>query len=118
MSINSKKKGATGEREFAAFLRDHGFTARRGQQFSGGADSPDVVSNVPGVHFEVKRTETLSLWPAVDQARRDAAAGTVPVVVHRPSRRPWIVILDANDFLNMMADQVELDEWRAGYRTL
>jgi len=100
--VNSRAKGARGELEFSAFLREHGFAARRGQQFSGGGDSPDVVSDVPGVHFEIKRTESLSLWPAMDQARRDAAAGKVPVVCHRPSRRKWIAILDAEDFLNIM----------------
>lgn len=102
MTVNSRAKGARGELEFSSFLREHGFAARRGQQFSGGSDSPDVVSNVPGVHFEVKRTETLSLWPAMDQAKRDAAEGTYPCVVHRPSRRRWIAILDAEDFLNIM----------------
>ena len=102
MTIHSKNKGAQGEREFSQLLRDHGFTARRGQQFSGGGESPDVVSNVPDVHFEVKRTETLQLWPAMEQAARDAAAGNIPIVVHRPSRRQWIAIMNATDFLALM----------------
>lgn len=101
---HSLNKGKQGEREFCELLRGHGFTARRGQQFAGGGDSPDVVSNVPGVHFEVKRTETLQLWPSLDQAARDAAPGNIPCVVHRPSRRPWIVVLQAADFLQLMAE--------------
>lgn len=36
--MNSRQKGKVGEREFASLLREHGFDARRGQQFSGGAD--------------------------------------------------------------------------------
>ena len=35
--MNSRNKGKRGEREFAALLREHGFDARRGQQFAGGA---------------------------------------------------------------------------------
>ena len=37
--MNSRRKGKVGEREFAALLREHGFDARRGQQFSGSPDS-------------------------------------------------------------------------------
>ena len=100
--VSSIEKGKRGERELRDFFRDHGFTARRGQQFSGGGDSPDVVHNIPGIHVECKRTETLQLWPAMDQATHDAAPGNIPVVFHRPSRRSWIVVLDASDFLSLM----------------
>ena len=48
--MNSRAgKGKVGEREFAELLRAHGFDARRGQQFAGGADSPDVVSEALGL---------------------------------------------------------------------
>ena len=55
--INGRQKGAQGEREFATVLKDLGIEARRGQQFSGGKDSPDVVADLTGVHFEVKRVQ-------------------------------------------------------------
>jgi hypothetical protein len=38
--MNSRNKGKRGELEAAKFLASEGFPARRGQQFSGGADSP------------------------------------------------------------------------------
>ena len=41
--MNSRAKGARGERLWRDELRAQGFTARRGQQFSGSPDSPDVV---------------------------------------------------------------------------
>ena len=41
--MNSRQKGARGERMFRDMFREAGFEARRGQQFSGGTDSPDVV---------------------------------------------------------------------------
>ncbi len=98
---NSRAKGCRGEREIAAILREHGYSARRGQQFSGGGDSPDVVHDIPGVHLEVKRVEALQLYPAVAQAKRDCG-GKVPVVVHKKNREEWVAILPLQDFLNLI----------------
>lgn len=91
--INSREKGKAGERDFAKFLRAHGVEARRGQQFSGGDDSPDVVHAIDGVHFEVKRTERLELHAALKQAIIDAPEGAMPVVAHRRNRGDWIAIV-------------------------
>ena len=41
--INSRAKGARGERMWRDQLRAEGYTAKRGQQHAGGQDSPDVV---------------------------------------------------------------------------
>lgn len=103
----SKNKGKVGEREVVQFLRSYGFEARRGQQYAGGGDSPDVVHNLQvaddcNIHIEVKRVEKLALWPALDQAEEDAPPGDIPVVFHRKSRKPLIVILTAADFLLIM----------------
>ncbi len=102
MTLNSRAKGKAGELELAAFLRERGFVeARRGQQFKGGGDSPDVVG-IPGVHVECKRVESGNLYTWLDQAIDDAAPRTVPVVAHRRSRRPWVAILRLNDFLELV----------------
>ena len=101
IKANGNKKGKVGEREVAALLREHGFTARRGQQFSGGGDSPDVVHSIPNVHIEVKRTETLSLYKAMEQAREDCA-GKVPVILHRRNGKEWLAILPASDLLRTL----------------
>lgn len=102
MRINSKTKGKTGELELAALFREHGFAARRGQQFSGIGESPDIVHNIPGIHVECKRTESLQLWPALAQATKDAKHGAIPTVWHRPSRKDWIVIMPAEAFLKLL----------------
>jgi Holliday junction resolvase len=92
MSAMQRRKGANGERELSAELRRLGFAdARRGQQFSG-IEGRDVVG-IEGLHLESKRTERLSLYPAMTQAERDAAVGDVPVVCHRANRRPWVAIV-------------------------
>ena len=109
MGKKSRDKGQRGERELASELqRLFGVTARRGVQYSGGADSPDVVSDFDGVHFEVKRTERLSLYPAMKQAVADAGeqsgaarksdgGGKIPVVCHRQNNKEWLVIVRLND---------------------
>ena len=107
MPLNSNQKGKAGEREAAAFLREHGFDARRGQQFAGGGDSPDVVHSVPYTHIEVKRVEALSLYKALEQSIEDAPeveddAYMYPVVMHRRNNKPWVVIMLAEDFLEIM----------------
>ena len=91
--MNSNRKGKVGEREAAAALGEHlGLDARRGVQYSGSPDSPDVVHPLAGVHFEVKRTETLSIYKAVAQATEDAG-GSVPVVLHRRNRGEWLAVV-------------------------
>lgn len=101
MSGKSRTKGKVGEREVAQLLRDHGFAARRGVQFRGGPDSPDVVG-LPGFHIEVKRCEAFRLYPALEQAKTEKKDGDVPAVFHRANQRGWVVVLDAADFLAMV----------------
>lgn len=56
---------------------------------------------LPGVHIEVKRTERLDLYGALDQARRDAKPGKLPIVVHRRNNCRWVVIQDAEDWFQI-----------------
>jgi len=99
----SRDKGKRGERELASELqRLFGVAARRGVQYHGGSDSPDVVSDFDSIHFEVKRTEKLSLYPAMQQAVNDAGA-KVPVVCHRPNNKEWLAIVRLNDLPQLAA---------------
>lgn len=83
-------------------LTDAGFAARRGQQFAGGRDSPDVVCDaLPGIHLESKRTERLSVYEALAQARADCGDKT-PVVAHRRNNRQWLAVMDLSDFLKIL----------------
>jgi Holliday junction resolvase len=95
--INSKNKGKRGELEWAKWLRDNGCPdARRGQQYAGGSESPDVVGGIGGLHFEVKRTEQIRLVEAIEQAKNDAGNSKVPVVVWRKNNYPWYLIIPAD----------------------
>jgi len=100
--MNSREKGKRGERQWRDELRAHGFQARRGQQFSGSPDSPDVICDeLDWLHFEVKAVERLNIEDAMDQARRDAGAKT-PVVAHRRSFRRWLVTMDGETFFQFL----------------
>ena len=99
--INSKQKGKSGELEWVHFLKDRGVDARRGVQYSGEIGSPDVISDFEGFHFEVKRTERLALYKALFQAIEDCGTKT-PVVAHRQNRKDWVVVLRADDFVELL----------------
>ena len=115
--MNSREKGKRGERQWRDELRANGYAARRGQQFSGSPDSPDVVcDSLPWIHFEVKAVERLNIEDAMEQARRDArrvgksedrnpkseGAEKVPIVAHRRSFRPWLVTMEAETFFRFL----------------
>lgn len=100
MMVNSRRKGKEGELALAKILRERGYDARRGQQFKGGADSPDVIG-LPGIHIECKRVERLDLAAAYEQSFRDAADGEIAAVFHKKNREPWMVTVSLEDFFKL-----------------
>lgn len=105
--MNSRQKGAAGERELANLLKEYGYDTRRGQQYSGINGDADVVG-IPGLHIECKRVEKLNLDAALDQSKRDAREGEMPVVIHRKNRQEWKVTLSLKDFMKLYK---EVEEW-------
>ena len=98
---NSRAKGARGELELAKFLEAKGFSARRGQQFAGGSDSPDVICpDLNGYHIECKRVESLNLYKAMAQSIKDANGKKIPLVIHRKNDQDWVAIIRLEDLLN------------------
>jgi Holliday junction resolvase len=95
---NSRTKGKVGELELAHELEKYGYKTRRGQQFKGGGDSPDVVG-IEGLHIECKRVERLNLESAMQQSIGDCAKGEIPVVIHRQNRTKWKVTMRLEDFM-------------------
>jgi hypothetical protein len=95
--MNSRAKGARGEREAARAWTDvFGMAARRGQQYAGGTESPDVITGMAGIHVEVKRVEAGNPYVWMDQAVRDAGLNA-PVVLHRRNNKPWLLIVRLDD---------------------
>lgn len=117
-TINSRQKGAAGERELSKVLRGYGYhEARRGQQYCGGNESADVVG-LPGIHIECKRVERLNMQEAVEQATRDSGKlelpfelpfdYNLPAVFHRKNHCEWLVTMSLNDWMQLYR------EWEAG----
>lgn len=100
MGKMSKEKGKRGERDVAKILCENGIEARRGVQYKGGTDSPDVIG-MKGVHIEVKYTESFRLWDAMEQSQKDSGEGEIPVVIHKKNRKPWVVVLGLEDFIKL-----------------
>ncbi len=100
----SRDKGKVGEREVVALLKAHGFDARRGQQFRGTKDSPDVIHGMTGWFIEVKRREAFNLYATLEQADDEKPADTEAVIFHRKNGKPWLVTMDATVFLHTMKE--------------
>ena len=103
---SSKRKGKIGELEVVNLLKAAGFNAHRSVQYCGATgDAPDVVVEGFPLHIEVKRVERLNLKQAYQQAVHDSKANgknEIPVVFHRRSHQPWMVMLSADDFLTLI----------------
>jgi Holliday junction resolvase len=94
--VNSRRKGKVGELAAAKYLRSLGFDARRGCQYAGGPDSPDLTAkNLPNVHIEVKfgvaglDLGTQKLAKACDQAASECGGKAWCVLWKPPRARQW-----------------------------
>ena len=99
--MNSRQKGARGERELANLLKAYGYEARRSQQFCGANGDADVVG-LDGYHIECKRVEQLNIYKAMEQSERDAREGEIPIVCHRKDRKGWLVTIRFDDFMGVI----------------
>ena len=99
MGINSRKKGAKGERELAHKLKEYGYNCRRGQQFSG-LEGEDVVG-LNYIHIECKRVENLNLDNAMEQSKRDSKKNQLPAVFHRKNNKKWKVTMELSDWIKL-----------------
>lgn len=110
MGKASREKGKRGEREFALFCRDQGYDCHRTAQYRGNTGAAGDVEGLPGIHVEVKRTETLKLWDYMNQSVHDSeqeGKGNLPIVAWRKNDHPWIIAMRAQDFFTIYR------EWKA-----
>lgn len=105
--VNSRQKGARFERTLAHKLSEYGYSCRRGQQYCGANGDADVVG-LPGVHIEAKAVERLNIYDAISQAKRDARAGELPVVMHKKNNCEILVTMTLDDWMQIYT------EWEAG----
>lgn len=92
MPLNSRAKGAVGERELADELVRLGMLARRTVQYSGkSGEAADLVVDGLSLHLECKRTEVIRLDKWLEQVAVDSR-GRPWIICTRQNRRPWLVI--------------------------
>lgn len=101
MSINSKQKGAKGERELANKLKEYGYDCRRTQQFCGKTGQADDVVGLDYIHIECKRVERLNIDEAMEQAVRDTKDDNFPTVFHRKNNKKWLVTMRLDDWIKI-----------------
>ena len=105
MSATERNKGARGELEVVRLLHDHGWTfAGRTSDGKSQTTRGDIAMGPAGVHFEVRRRETLSLWAWLAQAEREAKPGDMPVVAFRRSRSAWYAALPLDILLALLRE--------------
>ena len=120
--INSRAKGAAGERELAGYLREQGWQkARRTQQYCGNPEggSGDVVCENFPFHIEGKRCQALKPEEWMAQAKRDCPEGKIPAVFFRRNgRKEWLVVLTADDVCELARQLAPAREIKIDYMPL
>lgn len=114
MTINSRNKGANGEREFANALADKfGIKPERNLSQSRGGGHDLLMSGELGKFaVEVKRSKTvtdaklIAWWKqAVDQAEK---ARLIPMLAYRADRQSWRVMIPLNELVDNYSNETAI----------
>jgi hypothetical protein len=111
MGAKSRRKGAGGEREFAALAEERGFPdAKRTapMQAGGYADEFGDVSGIPLLYVECKRYRRTPINRFSREVLGVERPGLVSVLAWRDDGEPWRVTLDATAFLTLHREYLEL----------
>lgn len=99
MTVNSRAKGNAAEVLVARWLREHGYPDARTTRSllgHGGTRQPGDIAGVPNASIEVKNRRQLDIGVALDQAKRQAAPGELPLLIVKPYR-----IVDVGEWFAM-----------------
>jgi Holliday junction resolvase len=106
----SREKGKRGERQGAKALSEIlGAELRRGVQYHGGPNSPDIVG-VDGLHVECKYDEVTigkKLYSALSQADNDCSEN-IPFVLSRRNREGWVVAIRLENLVEFSRQVVKI----------
>lgn len=101
--IDSRAKGARGEREVCRILQRNGWpNAERTSDGRSQEGRGDIAHGPQGVHIDSKLRERLNVTAAWDRVKQDACGLDIPVLVHRPSRHEWLATLEFSELLALL----------------
>lgn len=105
MALNSRVKGAVGERAACEALAEHlGLTARRSQQHCATDSASDIIVNeTPRLWWEIKRTQRINVAAVMQRSKKDCG-DKIPVLMHRPNHSEWMVTVYLPDLLAVLND--------------
>ena len=97
---NSNRKGKRIERLLASKFRNHGWDARRGQQYKGTPDSPDVIIDLP-LTVESKGCEVWRIDKWMSKLLGERKSGTLPLLCCKKNHAEFLTIIPLNFFLEL-----------------
>lgn len=104
--LNSQSKGKRFERKIAKLLNAILGTNIRRTPNSGGlsikGDLLDLTGVLKDYHWELKAQESLNIWKALEQSRRDCPLGKTPLVVFTRNQENSYVAFGFMDFINLL----------------
>lgn len=102
MSKSQRTKGACFEREISTEISEWlGIDCKR--KLGAARDGGDDIQ-VGQFRIECKRHETTNVWEWYEQAKANAEAGEIPVVVFRRSRSESMALVSFSDFMRLMRE--------------
>lgn len=102
--MNSNQKGKRGERLLAQVLTAAGFPARRGVQYQGGSESPDVLCPLLAHwHVEGKAVEQIRIKDWLAQVAADSA-GKPWFIAWKRNHGPWLAVLKLDALLDLLRE--------------
>lgn len=94
MSRSQREKGKLGERRARDIVKSWGINARRGVQYRGDPEAPDVVCEAD-IYVEAKWRAAGHPGKWLAEAAVEAPLNHVPCVIHKRPRQPELVTLYA-----------------------
>ena len=106
----ARRKGINGELEAIKILQANGWPLAERTQRGVAQERGDVANGPRGTYIEIRRREKLSVPASVREVVAAAKPGELPLLIHRPSRCPWMVTLRLEDLLpHLLTDELTRD---------
>jgi Holliday junction resolvase len=103
MGRASRTKGKLGELEVVRLLRAHGWPNARRTSDGRRQGSCDIAEGPEACVIEIRRREAVNVPKGMREVSERTSFTELPVLVHRPSRSPWLATLPLEELLDLLA---------------